>query len=363
MKKRFEALDAFRGIAAIAVVLFHLRIAGSITEFNFIRGSHLLVEFFFVLSGFVLAHGYGDKTKLYFLTFIKARFFRIYPLHLFMFIVIVLLEFGKLFVHEYYTFNFNDSPFSGRNSISEIVPNLFLIQAWIPFANHLSFNSASWSISIEFYLYILLFMSVVVYTPSKRYIWILSSLVALCLLIYQNEVLEKEVLLGLSCFFGGASTYIIYKKIAHVRLTHMLGSLLEVIVIIVVIMIVQSEFEQRTVIAIIVFFVMVLIYSFESGVISNILKLRPFQFAGKLSYSIYMTHGAIIFCFTSLVMIIQKIFGLNLAPMVNGTRYMTLGCEFINNMFVFLILITVCYTSHITYKYVELNGIKLGKNS
>lgn len=58
MNQRFLVLDSFRGIAAICVVIFHMHIIGSITELNFFRGSSLFVEFFFVLSGFVLAHTY-----------------------------------------------------------------------------------------------------------------------------------------------------------------------------------------------------------------------------------------------------------------------------------------------------------------
>ena len=67
MRKRFEALDAFRGLCALSVVVFHMHLVGSITELNFFRGSTIFVEFFFILSGFVLAHGYGFKKKYWFL--------------------------------------------------------------------------------------------------------------------------------------------------------------------------------------------------------------------------------------------------------------------------------------------------------
>lgn len=66
MNKRFEALDAFRGICAISVVIFHMHFIDSITELSFFRGSAIFVEFFFILSGFVLAHGYGSREGLKF---------------------------------------------------------------------------------------------------------------------------------------------------------------------------------------------------------------------------------------------------------------------------------------------------------
>ncbi|WP_305814342.1 hypothetical protein [Photobacterium leiognathi] len=43
MTRRFEALDAFRGLCALSVVLFHFRVVGSVTELRFFRGSELFL--------------------------------------------------------------------------------------------------------------------------------------------------------------------------------------------------------------------------------------------------------------------------------------------------------------------------------
>ncbi len=64
--ERFETLDSLRGICAIFVVFFHMNIVGAFTELSFFRNSSIFVEFFFVLSGFVLAHSYLNKSKIYY---------------------------------------------------------------------------------------------------------------------------------------------------------------------------------------------------------------------------------------------------------------------------------------------------------
>jgi peptidoglycan/LPS O-acetylase OafA/YrhL len=51
-------LDALRGVAALAVVVYHLR-AFNVTP-DLAPSAHLAVDFFFVLSGFVVAHAYGE---------------------------------------------------------------------------------------------------------------------------------------------------------------------------------------------------------------------------------------------------------------------------------------------------------------
>src|SRR5882757_7286140 len=81
---------ALRGIAALLVVIFHYRgIAepafnvDAITSF-FAKG-YLWVDCFFMLSGFILCHRYGTspgETLANSTLFLKARFARIYPLHL-----------------------------------------------------------------------------------------------------------------------------------------------------------------------------------------------------------------------------------------------------------------------------------------
>jgi len=362
MNQRFKTLDAFRGLAALSVVVFHMHLVGSLTELDFFRGSSVFVEFFFVLSGFVLTHGYGFKQNLKFSTFMKARFFRLYPLHLFMFIVFILLEFCKLGAYKYGGFIFNNTPFTEGMAISEILPNLLLIQSWLPFTDPLSFNFPSWSISIEFYLYVLLFLSSVTFAKLKRYIWIITPIIAFYLMLSESEILVSSVLRGLSCFFGGALTYLLYKKIAaNIKLTKLLGTVIEMAAVISVVVVVQSDFEYQSIAATILFYFVVLVFSFESGIVSDCLKLKPFQIAGKLSYSIYMTHAAILFCLISSAFILQKIIGIEFAPMLNGVRYLTFGHEMINNLIVFLILAIVILISHFTYRHIELKGQQIGK--
>ena len=81
--KRFEVLDSWRGICAIMVVLYHVPGFFLFSDLAVIRSGWLFVDFFFVLSGFVITHAYGPKIANLddAFHFISRRFFRIYPLH------------------------------------------------------------------------------------------------------------------------------------------------------------------------------------------------------------------------------------------------------------------------------------------
>ena len=78
--KRFETLDTLRGVAAFSVVIYHLdglKMAVEIAPRGF-----LAVDFFFVLSGFVVAHAYEGALGAWmsWRAFMIRRVIRLYPL-------------------------------------------------------------------------------------------------------------------------------------------------------------------------------------------------------------------------------------------------------------------------------------------
>jgi peptidoglycan/LPS O-acetylase OafA/YrhL len=80
MKRHFLALDGLRGVAAVAVMLFHRRWWGP--HGHLLDHADLAVDFFFVLSGFVINHAYADRlsTGLSPLKFTRLRVVRLFPL-------------------------------------------------------------------------------------------------------------------------------------------------------------------------------------------------------------------------------------------------------------------------------------------
>ena len=62
-KPRFEVLDGLRGVAAALVVAFHLleTYSGGDHTRQIINHGYLAVDFFFVLSGFVIGYAYDDR--------------------------------------------------------------------------------------------------------------------------------------------------------------------------------------------------------------------------------------------------------------------------------------------------------------
>lgn len=85
-KKHFLILDALRGVAAIVVVLFHVLevYSGGDHTKQFLNHGYLAVDFFFMLSGYVMAHAYDDRwDKMTIKDFFKRRLIRLHPMIIF----------------------------------------------------------------------------------------------------------------------------------------------------------------------------------------------------------------------------------------------------------------------------------------
>lgn len=85
-KPHYEILDGLRGVAALMVVAFHLfeihgTTDGSVFIFPMINHGYLAVDFFFVLSGFVIGYAYDDRWKNMSIgNFFKRRVIRLQPM-------------------------------------------------------------------------------------------------------------------------------------------------------------------------------------------------------------------------------------------------------------------------------------------
>ncbi|NML64797.1 acyltransferase [Hymenobacter sp. RP-2-7] len=84
MKRHFEVLDGLRGTAALLVVIFHLFegfYQSQTYALNPLRHAYLAVDFFFLLSGFVVGYAYDDRwPRMSVGDFLRIRLIRLHPL-------------------------------------------------------------------------------------------------------------------------------------------------------------------------------------------------------------------------------------------------------------------------------------------
>lgn len=149
---RLDRLTSLRGIAALYVVLFHCQVF--IPGFDLrpwtglLDKGYLAVDFFFILSGFILAYVYArdfDAGRGSYRRFLFLRLARVGPVHLAMLLaaaVVILPAYGFGEVA-----NMTNSPRTLASSV-------LLLHAWGG-DRALSWNFPSWSISAEWFAYLI----------------------------------------------------------------------------------------------------------------------------------------------------------------------------------------------------------------
>jgi peptidoglycan/LPS O-acetylase OafA/YrhL len=78
-RNRYLVLDGLRGVAAVSVMIYHLT---SHRSLHFLDNAPIAVDFFFILSGFVITHSYGARLKnnMSVFEYISRRLVRLYPM-------------------------------------------------------------------------------------------------------------------------------------------------------------------------------------------------------------------------------------------------------------------------------------------
>ncbi|RXK59834.1 acyltransferase [Lacibacter luteus] len=178
-KKHFLVLDGLRGVAAIAVVVFHF-MEWIITDFtkNFIAHGFLAVDFFFCLSGFVIAYAYDNRLQTTSLkSFFKLRMIRLHPL-------VILGSVLGLFGFFLDPFSTETTAYSSGTIALLFIAAVFLVPLPIMESrafNLFGFNAPAWSLFWEYVANIV--YALILHKLSKKIMFVLTAIAAIAVCI------------------------------------------------------------------------------------------------------------------------------------------------------------------------------------
>jgi peptidoglycan/LPS O-acetylase OafA/YrhL len=336
---RFAVLDAWRGVAACIVALLHFTgwRASHLDDIAFVRYAWLMVDFFFVLSGFVISHAaLGKISDARTATiFMIRRFGRLWPLHLAMLAVFVGLALAKSAATHGAV-----PAFASYHSLTSVFYNLLMIQgldteaAW-------AWNSPSWSIGVEFYTYFI-FVGVCLMAANRRFSTVVPALVlivlALAILVPVGTMESGNIARCIFGFFVGHLTYLIWKR----RKNHV--PVLEWLALGLALAIVSfGAIKPLQFLAPPVFAFVVWVFAEEAGFLSRLGKSVAMQNLGAWSYSIYMTHWLGIHVLVGFFPWMEARFG----------THTVLSSIWAGDVTAILFLAATIVLSSMTYRYIE----------
>lgn len=317
-KAHYVPLDSVRGIAALCVVVHHFVISETISavlphrawvDVAFFHNSWLFVDLFFVLSGIVISMSYvqTEFSEFEFRTFTVRRVARIYPLHIVMLFAFLAFRLMRLSLTEMgllHLASAGTADLQANNAYSFVV-NVFLLHA-MGLLDYLSWNGPSWSISAEFYTYIV-FGAVVVLAQRLGYIKLVYFLSAglailggaLIIFVLKNETLDFQANAFTRCFLGFFVGVLTLRCVASRAVT--LGPAAQsacqigMTAAVVVLVCVVGLNERLSFVAPIIFAGLLgSLMAYPERLLPKLLSVRPLIWLGKRSYSIYMVHALVL---------------------------------------------------------------------
>jgi peptidoglycan/LPS O-acetylase OafA/YrhL len=354
--ERFLALDSLRGLLACTVVIFHVRGDGYLWTLRYFQHGLLAVPFFFVLSGFVIGTTYGARLAQGFpiRRFLGLRLGRIYPLHLFMIVLLCSWEALRWLGH--FGSARHGAPFTGLFDPKLLPYNLLLLQK---FAGRLSWNDPSWSIGVEWWTYIMFAVLGAVLVIRRglllsAVILMLPGLIATVRHIDLGPGFRETAECMLDFGFG--------LLICELRATPPLwrhtdrigtavATVAEAIALALSIWMFDVFGGKFSDLVGPIFALTITVFSLERGWISRVLVLAPMLLLGELSYSIYMVHHFVLDRMLDLLWVAAPKLGLPVL-VVNGNMALV-GNRAMIDGFSLLVVAVAVGASYWTYRWVE----------
>lgn len=364
MSGRLVALDAWRGILATVVVIYHFMNAFFATRFDgavILSGAYVAVDAFFVISGFIISRIYFDKLSSFhdLKIFMFRRFFRLWPLN-----IVILLGFlacrvlaGILSGDDV----FNDTAYS----VMGVMASAVLLQSFGLF-DLIVWNVPAWSISAEFYVYVLFGLSVTLFGKGGSVISALLSVVLLSFLvvIYRASDLQVDADYGVfRCIYGFSSGILVMWLLNYLDGRcdiYKFRILLQWLCVPGVVAYLHlGAYGGLSFVAPLIFSFFVIAFSDNRGFWTKVLSTKPFVFLANVSYSIYMTHWLILIVFTK-ALVHLNVFGFYFIRSGLSDR-VVIGSDGVLAIVLLTLLIIVFFVSWVTYNVIELPFQRFGE--
>jgi peptidoglycan/LPS O-acetylase OafA/YrhL len=293
-KTELKSLTSLRGLAAMAVVLQHFSATAqehaNVVIPSLVPHGYVAVDFFFVLSGFIMAYTYLHSFQAQgihaYRPFLVKRVARVVPLNVAVLAVIVIVglaleaTIGRNLLFDDNNFGFN------------LAANLLMLQG-IGIGRNL--NGPSWSISVEFAAYFMfpVFVALMFHSRMLARITTALAIVGIVAIASVNPRLAMTIEAPpgsvLRCFFEFTLGLAAYRLFTSPRAAAMLGR--DDVTIGLTLAACASLVARLDLPAVLLFPFIVVAYAVNRGLPARIMRLGLFHFLGVISFSLYLLHN------------------------------------------------------------------------
>lgn len=337
-----------RAIAALGVICwhyintYHTAPLGHILAPFYGRGL-LMVDFFFVLSGFVLARAFWTETRApLFASNIRSRVARLYPLHLCTLMAVAVMQW-------FLTSHLGKLPFIYTNNDGyHLALNLALLNS-SGLEHGFSFNAPSWSISTEFLINIM-FLGFIT-TSRKTALWmiLLACAASVTTMVVRGVInstpafgwISNDLVRTAAGFFVGALTFRLHRHIGKRAPVAWDAVSVTLIAIGLVYLAAKKWSNLGDLLICYIVYPATILSLIRSHFVRTMLCVRPMVYLGNISYSIYLVHFPLLL-------------GIHLWSIVTG-----IDTPASSRVYLVGFLLAVVIVASLTYRWIEIPGRRL----
>jgi peptidoglycan/LPS O-acetylase OafA/YrhL len=299
-KQHFAILDGLRGIAAVSVVIFHF-MELVIPEYSdsFIAHAYLAVDFFFCLSGFVIAYAYDSRfRRIGAMMFFKLRLIRLHPLVVIGSVIGVTAFIFDPFSNLWLKYADRIWLMSGASFL--MIPYPVVQERYF---NLFHLNPPTWSLFWEYIANI--FYALVLVKVRNKLLWVLVGIGAVALFFESHRSSYLGVGWDGNSFWGGGIR-VFYPFLAGMLIyriggiiTSRLGFLTMSILLLLAFLTPFSKKYNWIIDPLIVVFYFPFLIALGAGARLERRFRKICEFLGEISYPLYMVHYPFIWLFMS----------------------------------------------------------------
>jgi peptidoglycan/LPS O-acetylase OafA/YrhL len=367
INKQLLFIESLRGVFALFIVFYHLRHTINIKLINnfFFLKADIFVDYFFIISGFIIFYKYHKKINTFtdLIKFQLKRFIRLYPLHIITLLFFLLIELSKFFFLIKTGIQSDSNSVFERNNLLSFIHNIFLTHG---FLNFNSYNEPSWSISIEFYSYLIFGLLLLFFSKLKKilnYYFCLAVLACISCLsfFFINKYNAYQITHShsyLRCLFSfslGACIFY-FNTIYKTKINNSFSNIINFLIIILIIYNTQNQDNFLVLILLFIVFFFVNLNN-KNCFFNKFLQNRVLVFLGSISYGIYMFHYLMIW-------ISRQIFRFyfNAEIITSSNNYSNIKPNILESTIIlFFVLSSTILISYFSKIYFEKFFLKLNK--
>lgn len=368
---RLTALDGWRGVLSLIVILAHFPGHVVLKDTSFYNGGSSIIDLFFLFSGFVivahyegrLANGYGVGR------FLIERLGRLYPIHFVMLALFVLVE--ATLVYQGHKMGLVErEAFTGGNTIPALFTNLLLLQS-LDIHDMLTWNYPTWSLSTEWAAYVVFALCMLArprrFLPFALVGFVVSPILLVLLSDHpMSATYDYGFFRSSYGFSAGALVFYIYRWAREQkhdeRISTAVWTALEAVAAVAIFALpVMLGLTRFAVLIPAGYMYVLLVFALQKGAVSAFMGRPWLAYLGTISLSIYVIHAFVLLRLVNLASVVQKFTGWDLVEMqmFHGapTKIFVLGPVAVN----ILAFATICFIillSHFSYRFIEVTAEK-----